>query len=140
MSASEQENPRHPHEPAIPPAFDDEGRCLVCDLLVQIKELRANNARHALEQATAALELADERGAALTDMASAWAQVAQACATLELGAQAREVVARLEVAVSYLAVPPKPLVSEAFPPEHTPGMHGGMEAGEPPDRPGSDPS
>lgn len=28
-------DPRHEHEPEIPPAFDDEGRCLVCCLLVE---------------------------------------------------------------------------------------------------------
>src|SRR3990172_3687001 len=26
---------RHPHEPAIPPAYDAEGRCLVCVLIVE---------------------------------------------------------------------------------------------------------
>lgn len=31
-------NPRHPHEPAIPPAFDSEGRCLVCVLLEAERE------------------------------------------------------------------------------------------------------
>lgn len=29
---------KHPHEPEIPPALDDEGRCLVCGLLVQLDE------------------------------------------------------------------------------------------------------
>lgn len=27
-------NPLHPHEPEVPPTFDDEGRCLVCRALV----------------------------------------------------------------------------------------------------------
>lgn len=26
---------RHPHEPGIPPALDDEGRCLVCVIIVE---------------------------------------------------------------------------------------------------------
>ena len=39
----------HPHEPEIPPAFDPEGRCLVCGLMVEIDALRARVA--ALEEA-----------------------------------------------------------------------------------------
>jgi hypothetical protein len=31
----------HPHEPAIPPAYDPEGRCLICGLLVRGDELAA---------------------------------------------------------------------------------------------------
>jgi hypothetical protein len=26
---------KHPHEPEIPPSFDEEGRCLVCCLIVE---------------------------------------------------------------------------------------------------------
>jgi hypothetical protein len=33
-------SPTHPHEPAIPPALDSEGRCLVCRLLVERDELK----------------------------------------------------------------------------------------------------
>lgn len=33
--ATNQFDPRHPHEPAIPPTFDDEGRCLVCVPVVE---------------------------------------------------------------------------------------------------------
>jgi hypothetical protein len=40
---SDEFDPRHPHEPAIPPALDDEGRCLVCLLIV-----RAERAEKAL--------------------------------------------------------------------------------------------
>lgn len=29
---------KHPHEPEIPPALDEEGRCLVCGLAVQLGE------------------------------------------------------------------------------------------------------
>ena len=28
-------DPRHPHEPEIPPVVDDKGRCLVCGLIVR---------------------------------------------------------------------------------------------------------
>jgi len=31
----DQFNPHHPHEPAIPPALDADGRCLVCILTVE---------------------------------------------------------------------------------------------------------
>jgi hypothetical protein len=42
-------DPRHPHEPEVPPAFDDEGRCLVCKGLVEAgHEGFANGVRRAL--------------------------------------------------------------------------------------------
>jgi hypothetical protein len=30
---------KHPHEPEIPPAYDSDGRCLVCKLTVQVDVL-----------------------------------------------------------------------------------------------------
>lgn len=33
-------DPRHSHEPEIPPVLDDEGRCLICGLLVEIEWLQ----------------------------------------------------------------------------------------------------
>lgn len=36
---------KHPHEPGIPPAYDEKGRCLVCVLLVNIRTLEAENER-----------------------------------------------------------------------------------------------
>jgi hypothetical protein len=30
---------RHTHEPQIPPAYDEEGRCLVCSLMVEARRL-----------------------------------------------------------------------------------------------------
>lgn len=38
-------DPRHSHEPEIPPALDDEGRCLVCCILVERDEARADAKR-----------------------------------------------------------------------------------------------
>ena len=35
---------KHPHEPEIPATYDDEGRCLICGLLVQITLLEDENA------------------------------------------------------------------------------------------------
>lgn len=35
-------SPLHPHEPAIPPLYDMEGRCVVCGLLVLRDELDAH--------------------------------------------------------------------------------------------------
>jgi len=35
---------RHPHEPEIPPVYDDEGRCVICGLLVRVE--RAENEAH----------------------------------------------------------------------------------------------
>jgi hypothetical protein len=35
---SPQYDPRHPHEPQIPPVLDEDGRCLVCLLLVAVDE------------------------------------------------------------------------------------------------------
>ena len=42
----------HPHEPAIPPALDPEGRCLICGMEVRIEALEAENAnlRAAMER------------------------------------------------------------------------------------------
>ena len=31
---------QHEHEPGIPPIYDDEGRCLICVMLVQIRDLK----------------------------------------------------------------------------------------------------
>ena len=36
---------QHPHEPEIPPAFDIDGRCLVCGMSVEIADLRAEISR-----------------------------------------------------------------------------------------------
>lgn len=42
----------HPHEPEIPPAWDIDGRCLVCALASEMEELRGALARYqALELA-----------------------------------------------------------------------------------------
>lgn len=35
------ESPLHPHEPAIPPAFDNNGSCLVCGLIIERDRYRA---------------------------------------------------------------------------------------------------
>jgi hypothetical protein len=37
---------QHPHEPEIPPAFDSEGRCLVCCLIVERDDARAKTCPH----------------------------------------------------------------------------------------------
>ena len=34
---------KHPHEPEIPATYDDEGRCLICGLLVQVAQLEEEN-------------------------------------------------------------------------------------------------
>ena len=34
---------KHPHEPEIPATYDDEGRCLICVLLVQVAQLEEEN-------------------------------------------------------------------------------------------------
>lgn len=31
---------KHEHEPEIPPTYDDEGRCLICVMLVNIRDLK----------------------------------------------------------------------------------------------------
>ena len=31
---------QHEHEPEIPPTYDDEGRCLICVMLVEIRDLK----------------------------------------------------------------------------------------------------
>lgn len=31
---------QHEHEPQIPPTYDDEGRCLICVMLVKIRDLK----------------------------------------------------------------------------------------------------
>lgn len=31
---------QHTHEPEIPPTYDDEGRCLICVMLVEIRDLK----------------------------------------------------------------------------------------------------
>jgi hypothetical protein len=46
-------DPRHPHEPEIPPALDAEGRCLVCGLMVRREE--AERAQQALRRGVGAL-------------------------------------------------------------------------------------
>ena len=45
---------KHPHEPEIPATYDDEGRCLICVLLVQVAQLEAENTE--LKQHNAYLE------------------------------------------------------------------------------------
>lgn len=58
-------SPLHPHEPAIPPALDAEGRCLVCCLIVQRDRLQ--NERDAADRAcTLMVEEVDSLRAALT--------------------------------------------------------------------------
>ena len=52
-------SPLHPHEPEIPVTLDDEGRCRVCGLLVQLDEVVA-----ALGQAVEALDIATDALAA----------------------------------------------------------------------------
>lgn len=46
---------KHPHEPEIPPAYDAEGRCLVCGLRAEINRLRGEVERLTKELAEAKL-------------------------------------------------------------------------------------
>ncbi len=38
-------DPRHPHEPEIPPTLDAEGRCLVCGLSVRLQAAESERDR-----------------------------------------------------------------------------------------------
>lgn len=38
-------DPRHPHEPEVPPTFDSEGRCLVCGLMVSVEDRACRDER-----------------------------------------------------------------------------------------------
>ncbi len=38
-------DPRHPHEPEIPPTFDAEGRCLICGLTVRLRAAESERDR-----------------------------------------------------------------------------------------------
>lgn len=31
---------QHEHEPEIPPTYDDEGRCLICEMIVEMRNLK----------------------------------------------------------------------------------------------------
>jgi len=58
-------SPIHPHEPTIPPTFDDEGRCLICVLLVERDEWRKRVAeleaeRDELAQQVMTVQVGDE--------------------------------------------------------------------------------
>ena len=58
-------SPHHPHEPAMPPAFDADGRCLVCVLTVQLADTHAE-----LERLRAENERL--RGGELRELLSQW--------------------------------------------------------------------
>jgi len=55
---------RHPHEPEIPPAYDNEGRCLICGLQLELAQAQADvEALRQLKDAAAELhEVACLRG------------------------------------------------------------------------------
>jgi hypothetical protein len=46
QSTEAQVSTLHPHEPAIPPALDDEGRCLVCRLTMELNDAEAERDRY----------------------------------------------------------------------------------------------
>lgn len=71
-------SPLHPHEPEIPSAFDAEGRCLVCCLLVRVKAAERERDEIRVREATLGHEKAN-RELLLASLTEALYEIAHEC-------------------------------------------------------------
>lgn len=71
-------SPLHPHEPEIPSAFDVDGRCLVCCLLVRVKDAERERDEIRVREATLGHEKAN-RELLLASLTEALYEIAHEC-------------------------------------------------------------